>query len=269
MDRSISALVVAILCVLAGCNGFAEQEDAGVEETITPAPVPTVATESAPEVSENGINAPAIAANHRAALASESYTARTRLRWQNRNGSTFADTTVHRVESGGERYHVTAEYARPQGSANLTEQELWFDGNRTITRVENAAGEEEFQQLDPDPTVEYPRARMISDLFSRLEPGDVRQTSDGATVVRGPLEGVDELRGLSKFRDETNATMAARITPEGYVDRVAIGFDATVQGRPVEARVTIEFINVGSTTVSEPAWVENVTVSPEAPTTLD
>jgi len=41
------------------------------------------------------------------------------------------------------------------------------------------------------------------------------------------------------------------------VGRIAIGFDATVRGDPVDARVTISFTDVGSTTVRKPDWVEN------------
>lgn len=258
MDGSASVLVVAVLCVLAGCNGFGGQKADTVEETVTPAPVPTVQNEPVEGISERGINAPTVAVNHRRALDNRSYTTRTRIRWQDKNGSTHDETAVHRVEAGGRRFHVTIEYDRSRSNDNLTRQELWYDGNRTLLRVQNVDGEEVHRRLGPDPAIQYPRARMISALFVRLEPREVSQTSTGDTIVRGPIEAVDELRRLPQFREENNGTMSARISPEGYVKRVAIGFQATVQGRPVDARVTIDFTNVGSTTVSEPGWAENV-----------
>jgi hypothetical protein len=63
--------------------------------------------------------------------------------------------------------------------------------------------------------------------------------------------------------------MTARITPDGYVDRIAIGFEATQEGDPVEARMTIDFADVGSTNVSAPDWVDRATVRPPNPRTPD
>lgn len=259
-------LVVAALCVLAGCGGFGGQDGDGVQESVTPVPVTPVPTEHAHGISEHGVDAPAVASKHRTALAETSYTMRTRIRWRDVNGTTDTETTIHEVEAGGLPFHVTAEYARPRGHDNVTGHELWSDGNRTLLRLETAPGEAEFRPLDSHRVLEYPRAGLIETLFDRLEVRRVRQTTTGATIVKGSLEGVEELRGLTQFRNERRATMSARITPAGYVDRLTIGFDATFLDRYVDVRVVIDVTDVGSTVVDEPDWVENASWNARAST---
>jgi|GEM_PF-2785138 len=258
MNRPTPAILVAGLCVLAGCGGFGGQPGTEVRDTVTPAPVPTVPTESPESASDGVIDADRIAADHWRALDGRSHTARTSVRWRYRNGSVYDDTTVHRVRPDRERFHVVAVYARPRGAINRTGHELWYDGERSFYRVESQDDGPVFRQLETEVAIQYPGASLIRGLFTRLRPVDVRQTAFGSTVVTGPVSGVYGLQGLSQFRDERNVTMAAHITPDGYVGRIAIGFDAIVRDRPVQAQITIAFTDVGSTRVTEPAWVENV-----------
>lgn len=266
MARTRWPIVVAGLCLLAGCGGFGGQTDAEVQDTVTPAPVPTVSTDSPQGVSEDGIDARSVAADHWLALNDTSHTARTRVRWWDRNGSTYDDTTVHRVDADGERFHVVADYGRPRGETGRTGHELWYDGNRSVLRVETRDGDTVYRRIDTETTIQYPGASLIRGLFARLRPVDVRHTATRDTIVSGPISGVYGLQGLSQFREERNATMAARIAPEGYVARIVIGFDATVRDRPVEARMTIAFTDVGSTNVTEPDWAENVSSRSETST---
>jgi len=252
-----TTVVVAGLCVLAGCGGFGGQPDADVEETVTPAPVPSVPTDSPQRASNGGIDADTVAADHWRALNGTSHTARTSVRWRYRNGSTYDETTVHRVGPDREQFLAVADYGRPRGPINRTGHELWYDGERSVFRVESRDGGPVFRLIDTEVAIQYPGTSLIRGLFARLQPVDVRQTALDNTVVTGPVSGVYGLQGLSQFRDERDVTMAAQITPAGYVGRIAIGFDATVRGDPVDARVTISFTDVGSTTVRKPDWVEN------------
>ncbi|SFR93366.1 hypothetical protein SAMN05216559_1281 [Halomicrobium zhouii] len=258
MTRPASAILVAGLCVLTGCGGFVGQPDADVADTVTPAPVPTVPTDTPQPSSDGGIDADSVAADHWRALDGRSHTARTSVRWRYPNGSTYDDTTVHRVGPDRERFHAVADYGRPRGAINRTGHELWYDGERSFYRVDSRDAGPVFRQIETEVAIQYPGASLIRGLFARLRPVDVRQTALGSTVVTGPVSGVYGLQGLSQFRDERNVTMAAHITPDGYVGRIAIGFDAIVRDRPVEAQLTIAFTDVGSTRVTEPAWVENV-----------
>lgn len=253
-----TTIVVAGLCVLAGCGGFGGQADPDAPDTVTPAPVPSVPTDSPQTASEGGIDADRIAADHWRALDNRSHTARTSVRWRYRNGSTYDETTVYRVGSDRERFYAVAEYSRPRGSINRTGHELWYDGERSFYRVESRDAGPVFRQIETDVAIQYPGTSLIRGLFARLQSVDVRETATGDTVVRGPISAVYGLQGLSQFRDERDVTMAAQVTPDGYVGRIGIGFDATVRGRPVEGQVTIAFTDVGSTNVREPAWVENV-----------
>jgi hypothetical protein len=259
MARQTLAFVLAVLCVLAGCSGFDGEESTASAETVTPAPVPEVPADPAEGISEHQVDAPVVATNHHRALANTSYTSRTQVQWQVSNNTTYADTTVHRVDAGGQPSHVVAEYGRPRSTDNQTGHELWSDGNRTLLRVETEDGDANYRRLGSTAVVEYPRSRMINSLFARLDPAAVRRTSDGETIVTGRMDDVAHLRGLARFRNERNATMAARVTPSGYVDRVAITFEATYGDAVVDVRLTYDVTDVGSTTVTEPDWVENVT----------
>lgn len=266
MDGSTSLLAVIVLCVLAGCSGIGGQEGPAVEETVTPAPVPTVAADSTTEISEHGIQARAIVADHEAALENRSYTTRTRFRWEYENGSTLVDEITHKVDSVDQQYSLVVTYDQSRGQNDTARHELWSDGDSTLRRDENAVGHERYRREEFDLALQYPRTRILYDLFSVLEAGEITKKADGNTLVRGRLGDVDRIWDLPQLHSVENATMSARITAEGYVERAAIGFNTTRRGEAVDARITIEFTDVGSTDVSEPGWVENATSRLGTPT---
>jgi len=65
--------------------------------------------------SNGGIDADTVAADHWRALNGTSHTARTSVRWRYRNGSTYDETTVHRVGPDREQFLAVADYGRPRG----------------------------------------------------------------------------------------------------------------------------------------------------------
>lgn len=254
MDWHTTVAVVILLCVLGGCSAFGgENNPAG--ETVTPAPVPTVAPEYASGVSPDGVNGYAVARAHVDAIASSSYTRRTKIRWRTWNGSTYNGSIVHRIAPEGNQFRISAEYAYPRGSADQTGYELWYDGDRTYVRRSFTDGAVEYSRFDYPPDDGYPRPQFIGAIFSRLVPGRVAQASDGATIVGGKIRDVSGLAEMPMFSHEDNGTMTARLSPAGYLDRAAIGFDAIYQGRPVHVRLVVDFADVGSTNVSEPEWM--------------
>lgn len=263
MGRASSVIALALLCVLAGCSGIGGQETASANGTVTPAPVPSVPDERAAGVSEHSVNSRTVIANHRAVLLNNTYTRRTSVQWRTQDGSTYTDTKVHRVDAGGTPLYLVARYDQPRTSQNVTGYEFWAAGNLTVLRTETSAGEVDYRRLDYSRLAEYPRAWILNSLFARLEPSYVKVTSSGETIVGGLLEDSYDFRGIPRLRNERNGTMIARITPEGYVDFVAVGFEGTVDGEPVEARLRIGFSNVGSTKVSKPAWAQNFSDHPE------
>ncbi len=259
MTKRATTLVVALLCLLAGCGGFGGQTaGATTEESATPAPVPTVATETAVGEAAN-LSALEVARTHRRALDGQSYTRRARVGWEGANGSRVVETTVHRVAADGERFHATADYDATRGSGGQTGQEQWYDGNRTFVRTTYADGTAEHARIPYQPVDSYPRVRLVGALFSRFDVRRVRDAADGSTVVTGRVDGLPRAPTLPAVFDAENASMSARITPAGYVDRLALGFDATPDDRPVHVRFTVDYVDVGSTTVAEPAWVGNAT----------
>lgn len=259
MTKRATTLVVVLLCLLAGCGGF-DGQTAGpaTEESATPAPVPAVTTETGDGEASN-LSALDVAQTHRRALDDRSYTRRARVDWEGANGSRVVETTVHRVAADGNRFRATADYDAPRDADDRTGQEQWYDGNRTSVRTAFADGTVEYARIPYQPVDSYPRVRLVGALFSRLDVSSVRDAPDGSTVVTGRVDGLPRAPTLPAVFDAENASMSARITPAGHVDRVALGFDATPDDRPVHVRFTVEYVDVGSTTVEEPAWVGNVT----------
>ena len=260
MGRRPLVLAAALLCVLAGCSGPALQESTPVERTLTPAPVPTVAAESTTVPPGERVNLAAVAATHRSVLANHSYTSRMRVRLRAENESTRVDSVVSWVAEGGSPLFVTAEYGFPRGPDNRTGHELWYDGSDALVRVSHP-DRAEYRRLDDD-VVAVPRPSIVRALFFQLDVRRVEEPTDGTTVVSGAVDEIGWLTDLPLVGEARNATMSARVTPAGYVDRIALGYDGTYRGRPARVRVTLSFTHVGETTVPEPAWVDNATVGP-------
>lgn len=249
-------VVVALLCVLAGCSAIGGQQNgsAAEAETVTPAPVPTISSAPPQGISSDEVDAAVVVANHRAILSGSSYTRRSRVQLSGETGWSTVQTTVYRIAPGDEQFRATADYTRTWGRYNRTSHDVWSDGNRTFIRKSDANGSVDYAQFDYRAIDGFPRSTVLTALFAGLEPRHVTQRGDW-TVVSGSVDYDGRLTELPLFHHDPDGMMTARIASAGYVDRIAVSFDATYRDRPTRVRVTIDFSNVGSTTVAEPTWL--------------
>lgn len=255
MGRRLLSVALAFLCALAGCGGLSGQGTTEPTATVTAAPVPTDATETATSGSAT-FRANDVLRTHRAELRSTSFTVDLRIKWRFSNGSTAADTVVYRVGRLGRQVRATRENGLPHGDDSG--YDLWFDGERAVVRTTDRRNETEFRTFEGDDLVEFPRWQLIAPLLYGFEPHRVDRSADGPTDVAGSIDDLAPSLGLEP-REETTDEMFVRIDRSGYVERVVVTSRAEYDDQRVDARLRIDYGDVGSTDVSEPAWVENAT----------
>lgn len=261
--RGVISVVVAATLLLSGCGELSAQDQPAIEETVTPAPVPsttpTPVADGSAGVSHDRVDPAEVAAAHDQALANESYTLTTTVQWEDSNGTSYQGQSIVRADRDADTYVRSEDYAVARGSFNRTNFDVWYDGNQSLVRATFAQGPPEFQAF-PNPTGNVDaETQYVRDLFFRLSVDRVSTYDDGSTAVQGSLASTPGLRAPQEVTQPSNGSMSAHIHPDGYVDRIAVGYDATVNGSAVRVREEMTVSDVGKTTVTEPAWVGNVT----------
>lgn len=264
--RVLGALVLVV--ATAGCGALVGGGSSA--DTLTPAPVPTLAPTPddprvgvAPGVSTRGVTNPDYLAARHVAIASEmryvlnvSYhedrrladvpaTVDRRQRIVVENATTYrrdANTLQRRVGGSYQFLYGYSEYAN--GRAKYVS---WLGDNDTH-RV--------FRRYD-DP------ARSRPDYASTVA-SFVREFLDveTATVSRYDVAGSDRQyylvvghrTNLSTVSDLENFTARAVIREDGFVRRLNVTYDAMDRGSVVSTHYTVRYREIGTATVSQPAW---------------
>lgn len=257
--RRLATAVVAASLLLAGCSGLSGSGPATIEETVTPVPVPeTTPADDSSDGPRDRTDAAVVAATHYRALEDESYVLTRSVRWRSPNGTDDRERTVVRVDGDGERYVFSHAYADPLGPTNRTGFDVWYDGRRSVVRTTFAEAPPEYDGFERRTYATDAAAPLVRDLFDRLAVERV-SVREGGTLVRGSLRRPGSAMAPRGTTSADNGSLSARLHPSGHVDRLAVGYDATVDGDRVRVRAELDVSGVGETTVTEPAWVENAT----------
>lgn len=262
--RGVVAVAVAGLVLLAGCGELVTQDQPAIDETVTPAPVPstpTPAPEVAPGISQDGVDAVAVSERHEAALDGEAYTLRLTAQRGGTNDTAVGGQTVVKTDPDADQYFTTERYPVARGPFNQTGFAVWYDGDHSFVRTTFATGPPEHQRFSGPVREPDASTPVVRDLFSRLTVTQVSREDDGSTVVRGSLNPVAGTGGLGQVSDSTNGSMSARVHADGYVEHLVVGYDAPVNTSAERVREEMTITDVGETTVTEPDWAENASAT--------
>ena len=273
---------VLLLVLVAGCSGVAAPSGvAGTETgTLTPVSVPaqstpvggtprpaTPANQLAPGLTTEGVTDPfALADAHHDGLANRSFTRITHTTLAGPNGTLRVTHEVLRVAASGRVYHLTATSESADSypvRAFAPQLELWYADGTTRFRV--GAGEDVPYLVGTNGTVGGP----VDDVTGADRLVGFYGTVDDWSV--DPVIGWDEplfvlesreppdrdvLRLPTLVDDPRNVELELVTTGDGRVVSHRLQYDASFDDQPVQVVRRVRYVKVGSTTVEEPAWLE-------------
>lgn len=270
--RPCSALLLALLLLLAGCNGLPPPESAASPTaTSTAVEIPSASpTGFPPGVTGVGIAEPFTLSEAHARELNRSYTVRQETAIRFTNGTLYtSDTSTTRIGESRTRYTYTVT-VRGSGPNFLG------GGNGTLTAHSN--GTAVLRRIQTDDTTSYgvyttpdgelipptsvnhgtPRnTERIATLFGHVQNTSVTRQGDGSFVIQATALGSDtlEIDGGS-IQNVTNPTFTATLTAPGLVQQYELRFNGTLNGDSVTVQEHVRYRDLGSTTVAQPAWYD-------------
>lgn len=257
------ALVVAIALIFAGCTGFAAQGDT---ESVTPAPVPTDATQSPPGVTDDGVVPGALAGAHASSLRRTNYTLSTRQQVRAANGSTVRLTTIDRtVGVGGDAYRGQFRQNATEFRADqlTTSVEYWTNGTVVAVRSEGRSGRTEIARWPSEgggPVADLTERGPLERLLEAVVLTVVDRTATGGVVLAGTtFQEADRLVTPLFVEEPRNVSVRLVVRNDGVVTAQRVAYDATFGSRSVRVVRRTRLTAIGETTVTRPAWIDNAT----------
>lgn len=243
MDARLA--VVAAVVVLSGCGAVVDDAGSapGIEETLTPAPVPEPTPEPVtlpPGVASDSVpNANALFGAHTRYLDGKSYALDVRV-----GADDQESRHVFRIESELRYYRYDRLAGYPQNVTSFADGETvyvrseLFNDSRYATS--NVTGSPSFHTV------------RLANVFFRL---------DEATVTRTQADGDPHYRVRARTDDHPRLDSArdfrlrALVTPDGFIRSMRVDYVLVGNGEPTNVTRQFEYSDVGSTTVDRPEWV--------------
>lgn len=259
-------VLVAVLALLAGCGGLGSAPDpgpagdGGPTGTVTPVAPPDLADPIVPGVYPVAVNGSVLGDAHHRALIGRSFTLRTALTTTGEEGRRYRRTGTRRVGPGGVPMAISQNFSfRTNGSAAYG---LYYDGNASVVRQRSVGGGVSISRYEVAPPVDATERYRLVRTFDALALYGVERAGEGVRVT-GAVRGAAGVPTPPATEDPRNATLTAEVGPDGVVERLAVGYEATYRTETVRVRYALRFVEVGSTTVGRPAWAANAAGEPE------
>jgi len=256
-------LIAALLVLTAGCNAFGGE----ATPTLTPADVPspperslTERTAPAPVIDPGSpIDAERLASRHVDVLQNTSYRwSEHRREYGGRDGeSTVMASTGFTTVRNGSRYVNRFEFDGP-GSNLAGRYFLIVDafGNDTATYVRRQTSRSDgyqYQRTTNPRAVLTPHRTAARSIRTYLDENSttVRSVANGPRyVVTGTFD--DHV----SYGPVENGTVHAIVHEDGYVRQLRANFTVVGDERRIPIEYEFNYRSIGTTTVTEPAWVE-------------
>lgn len=268
------AALVAVLVLLAGCNGFAGTETR-TTASVTPAPVPS-SPDYPPGVTENGVvDASRLASAHARAVSNQSYTLRSNRTVRYTNGTIRSRLTVSVQLAANRSYLVHARttgdraptfLGRPPANATF-----WSNGSQYV-RAYTINGETTYNSFEPpDQFIATWRYWVSTAAFGGEGSFAQQKYEQTFSSVDTRITRVDSPRNETLFRvvgrptgdpqflpadisRVRNLTVVSLVTSAGLVRSYRVQYVGVVNGERVRVRWTVDYSRVGSTTIERPSW---------------
>ena len=258
MKQSLGVVCLVALTVVAGCSGLVGDEPEQ-SPALTPAPVPTTAEPFPPGVSDRGVSASALTNAHRNRLASTNYTVVVSQRVVDANGTIMRTTRRHRVAVGAEPYYgrYNRTLFRFGTQRPVDSLSYWSGPDGFATRFSGGSGEPAlYWSADSNRSIDVDGSVELSRTAETLGLTVADRQNDAVMLVATGASDAGRLPGPSYVGDRHNVSATFVVGLDGLVSDWRIAYDARFDERPVRVVHTVRIVEVGSTTVSRPDWVE-------------
>ncbi|WP_276273089.1 hypothetical protein [Haloarcula litorea] len=275
MHPHTRAVLAVLVALTAGCGGFGFADiDSSETETVTPVAVPDDARGAYPPgVGPTGVTDPAaLGWAHANRLENASYTLVVNRTERYRNGTRHSQLRT-RVRLAADRTYLTDVAVRGAGGPVLlgrppASATFWSDGDRFLRRLTRDNRTVYNEYTPPDSyagtwpywvravALDGRPSRDVSETVGEFRTETERRSGDPGVVVVGDGLRDDRFRG-ERVTEPADATLVARVTPDGFVRRYRVTYAArTDDGTPVRVTRSVRFSAVGNTTVERAPWYE-------------
>lgn len=255
-DRVTHAVALAALLVLAGCAGLGGT-DPSVDETVTAAPVPTDGTEFPPGISSRGVVVDVVTETHERQLNETNYTFLSQQRVVGANGTMWVTNRTQQIDNERGTYsgridHRVREFPLGRFAAPI---EFW--GNESVYASRRILSERTsfYGWERTDETAEFTSLPLIGRTLAATRLSVVDRP-DGVVLLGNSLRDPDRLPTPPYLRDPRNVSLTVRITDSGAITNWRLAYDATLVNETVRVTREARIVDVGSTTIRRPEWVD-------------
>ncbi|UHH24533.1 DUF7537 family lipoprotein [Halobacterium noricense] len=253
MRKQIAAVAVAALLVFAGCSA------GGGGGTTAPG-----TADGAAPVYESPLNGTTVAENHEAVVREAGSFTLTTTSTQSQGDQSLTREGSTALDLASGAYFSN----RTVGSQNV--QQFGYGNDTAFQRV-TAGNQTQYTVPQQSPNASRLTSGQLASFVGLFEFSHTGTESvDGTTVHVYEANGVDAVNesapGFANLDTEniTNVSANVHITDDGLVKR--FGYSISVDTGSGEASVSVgqRYVDVGSTTVSEPAWLDEARANTSA-----
>lgn len=270
-SRRFVLLLVACLCVTAGCNSLIQGPDPQTSTTSS------LQGQLAPGLTAHGItDVGTLTDAHARILQEESYT----VTWttvQRYSNGTVRYRTKGRTQRGStsSRFYMQNQYLTSptfggpsseryeQYGENDTVYQRYIDQNNTTVGVFNRS---EASVINTFTSREYFYAVLTA--FNRTQGFTVTELPTSSPsrykIQLTQLEDSAPITSYHSLETVTNASMTATIDRWGVIHKYQLTYTGQANNRTVFGRKTAHFAKIGNTQVPQPDWIHNVTTNQSA-----
>lgn len=264
MRRTIAAVLLSVLVVLAGCSGVFGGGDESAE-TVTPVavptdePTPTPVPQLAPGVTERGIESPrALIDAHRSFLQNRSFTQRSNSTALAANGSVILQaTSTARAGPQGKRLHSVIErngsFTSREPTTISTRSEAWWGGEQYLVKRTFPNGTTTYSRPPIDTTRVDIATGTLPYLLGSFDTNNTtvtdHQSRNGTTLYR--------INGTSDVPRQPNTTLELLVDSRGVIHEYTTIRRLSADSGVSKSVTRTRLVAIGETDAPErPSWIE-------------
>ncbi len=268
-SRRFALLLVACLCVTAGCNSFIQGPDPQTTTTST------LQGQLAPGLTAQGVtDVSTLTEAHERILQEDSYTV-TRTSAQRYSNGTVRYRFHSRIQRGSNGSHFYSRTRYPTSSLTFADSSLqryeyygtsdtvyqrYIAQNNTTMRVYNRS---EVPVLTTFTSREY--LYTVLSAFNHTHGFTVTEVPNSSPpryhIHLTRLDSPAIFANYLGLQTMTNASLTAAIDRWGVIHRYNLTYTGQANNQTVSGSRTIRFTKTGSTHVPQPSWIHNATTS--------
>lgn len=264
-NTNVQHVLLVVLIVLAGCSsaGTPTTTNPAKSQSTTlqqPTTVSSNQTTLAPGVTTRGVTDPwELAQAHRRTLGNSSFTVVGNQTIRENGTIVVQSNSETQVAQSDERYSLTAtatgDNVESYGVApyNIT---VWSNETTTVQRIDYRNGTIEHRELSPKATFvrgDITDWTTVYELFTAVNTSVTRTIErEGRTLYEVVSTGSPH--PTSSYAKNSNFTLTAYVSPNGVVHEYEVAYVTTRIDRRVQVSRHVQYTNLGTTDVEQPAW---------------